>query len=756
MIKTLLKLCVCYVCIICGNTVNAQEIFNSWSAIEKVPTNLELFERTSMPSKFSLYELKLDEISQKLTNVVSRQDRDQVRGVVIGFPDANGINENYEIYDASVLEESLQNELPNVRSFIGYSIKNPKQIIRFSISLRGLNAIILNGVEGTQYLDSYSKNGLYGISYIQKEIPQDLEGIICHVLDDQASGIVSNRNAESQQRNADDGILRDFELALACTEEFSSYWVGQLGLNSASDFDKKDGVLSVLNDIMTRVNAVYEIDLGLAMTIVANNRNIIFLSDTFLDNDDLSQLLDDSQTWIDLLLFQDYDIGHMLCTSSGGLAQLFTPCSQNNAKAASGTFSGIPSGYSFESTIMHEMGHQFGAFHTYNSNACAGPSTPSSAYEPGGGTTIMSYAGICASSSNIQANADRYFHQNSILQMWSFVSSPSVNCDDEISTSNNAPVSGAGNDYTIPAGTPYKLEGTGSDADGDASLTYCWEEFDLGASGLPTITSVDGPIVRSFPPEVSSVRYIPRLEDYLNNVNNSTTWEKLTLVNRDINFRLTVRDNDARGGQTAADAMVITVDNSAGPFNVTSQNTTDIIYQGGSTQTVTWNVSNSDSGAINESLVNILLSTDGGLNYDVILSDTANDGSTDVVLPNIEASNCRVMVAAANNIFFNINTNDFVIEQNLSISEQDLNDALSIYPNPANESIFINFRNIKTRGQSGISIYDLRGRLIFNSVTNMNASNNIKEVNVSQLQSGVYLLKIDVDFQSVVKRIIIE
>jgi len=738
--------------------LSGQNINDLWKVNNYHYSSEQEWETNELPSEFLSFRMDIDKLENKLINIPNRSKSNELPGVLISFPNIDKGFETYEVYEAPVLSYELQQSLPSAKSYIGTSLTNKQKIIRFSVSMFGLKAVILNSKKGIQFIDCITKDRKSYAMYYRNDLSDRVLAVNC--LGDYSAS--HNRGEyEFEQRHVNDGQLREFRLALACTEEFSTYYVNTLNLSSSSNIVKKNAILNVMNDIMTRVNAVYENELSITMTIIPANRDIIFLSDSFLTNNDISVLIDESQTFIDAFIQSgNYDIGHMLSTSGSGLAQLYSPCTSNKARAVSGGLGGAPIGVVYENTMLHEMGHQYGAFHTYNSTSCASAATSSSAYEPGGGTTIMSYAGICGTSSNIQSTADNYFHQNSINQMWFNITQGNSTCALSSPTGNNEPIADAGNNYTIPIGTPYKLIGTGFDIDGNESLTYSWEQFDLGSSvAAPSDITLDGPVVRSFPPSTDNTRFIPRLEDYVSNVNSSTDWEKLLLINRDVNFSLAVRDNDISGGQIGVDYMTVTVDNSGGPFTVTSQNVNNLSFSGGSTQTVTWNIANTNLSPFNSNSVNIRLSTNGGLTFDTLLiSNTPNDGSESVILPNLDAASCRIMVESASNIFYNINTKNFAIQEDLNVEEVSGFKNLSVFPNPSKGKFTIQFDSkIDYNHDVIVDIYDISGRSVYEKAfSNANAHQFSQTIDLSDMAVGVYVLNISAGTNNSSYKIIIE
>ncbi|MCF1190404.1 M12 family metallo-peptidase [Mangrovimonas sp. AS39] len=625
----------------------------------------------AFPSKAEFYQLDLGLLKSKLQSAPDRRTNQVTSNLIIEFPNSLGGFEAFRIKEASVMHEDLQANFPNIRSYVGTSVNHPGRKIRFSITPKGLHTMTLGNIEVTEYIDPYMNSEDTYMVYSKKDLPV-INDFVCEFEDDSMDS--NKNNVQSQFFNADDGLLRDYRLALASTIEYSEFHWMAAGLTVLdSEADKKAAVLAAMVVTMTRVNGIYEQDLSVTMTLVPDNLDIIYITSDSFDNNNASTLINQSQTIITSVIgTANYDIGHTFSTGGGGLAGLGVVCnSTQKARGITGSPSPVGDAYDVD-YVAHEIGHQFGAPHTFNGNTgnCAGSNrTASNAYEPGSGTTIMAYAGICAPQ-NIQSNSDDYFHQKSLQMMWDVITT-SANCATTTDTGNSAPTSDAGSDYLIPMLTPYKLMGASTDVDGIDTHTFTWEQYDLGPAGVPTETTASGPMVRSFKGTENPIRYIPNLQD-LYITNGSTDWEKLSGVARDLNFRLTVRDNDEVGGQTAVDEMTATVTTAAGPFLVTSQFEEQLVWTPNQTETVTWDVAGTTGNGVNTANVNILLSTDGGLTYGTILAaNTPNDGSEDIVVPNISAPYCRIMVEAVGNIFFSVNQKFFAVG-NYTYEEVDI------------------------------------------------------------------------------------
>ena len=616
----------------------------------------EKVERTSMVYSSTLFNLNLQQMKQNLQLAPSRNSGIS-SNIIIDFPDANGKLKKFKIYEASVMHPILAAKYSELQTYVGQGITNPNEVIRISTTLFGLHAMTFTD-QGIQYIDPYTKDQQNYIVYKKQNVSSDItrECLVENTLSEVDMQNITDNNKIS------DSKFRTYRLAMASTIEYSAFHIAAAGVNSGTLQQKKAAVLSAMVVTMERINGVYERELSLQMQLVPNNDDLIFITSDNFNNNNASVLINQSQAVIDAEIgFDNYDIGHTVSTGGGGLAQKPSVCTSGKARGITGSSSPVGDPFDID-YVAHEMGHQFGADHTFNGTggSCStGTRSPGFAVEPGSGSTIMAYAGICAPV-NVQNHSDAYFHAVSLAQMAGHINGAG-NCAVAVNNGNLPPVVNAGANYTIPNGTPFVLQGTASDTN-NATLTYTWEQTNQNISVQPPVsTSTGGPNFRSIAPSLSPDRYMPRKEDVLAN-NLSPIWEVLPTVARTMSFALTVRDNEPQnGGQTARDNMSVTF-SSVGPFKVTSQNTAQLVLPSNSLQTITWDVAGTTANNINTSLVNILLSTDNGETFSTVLAEnTPNDGSESITLPNISEPNCRIMVQAVGNIYYALNESNIAI-----------------------------------------------------------------------------------------------
>lgn len=621
-------------------------------------SNSNRHEKSSViPKDANYYQLNLTSLNKKLSKI---QDKKNSESVIVKFPNSKGEILSYTVKEASVFQPELQQQHPNIRSYIG---TGNNSTIRFSVSpQKGLSLTYISGKD-VGFIEKKS-NATYAV--FKRSSGNKLLGTFeCSTIErNLKSNLNLNKNITNKEAN--DLKLRTYLLALSVTAEYTEYHFGGpvgIGQESAA----KSAALAAMNATITRVSGIFERDFGVKLTLINNINNIIYTdpsSDPYSDVSNIDNWGFELQTNLTNTINEsNYDIGHLFGHSGGGGNAGCIGCvCVDNLKGSGYTSpaNSIPEGDFFDiDFVAHEIGHQFGANHTWTTDD--GPSNEGfgANLEPGSGSTIMGYAGI--TTSNVQSQGDDYFHFKSIEQVTDFIKT--TTCQTESTLTQKAPTSNAGFDYTIPASTAFILNGDGSS---DGSSTFCWEQNDIGGNGgietsNPSPTNTTGPMFRSYKPTSSSIRYMPNLTSVLLG-NLSTAWESVSAVSRDLNFKLTVRDNMINGGQNAIDEMTVTVDANSGPFTITSQNSQGITWNGGNTETITWDVANTRTAPVNTSNVNILISIDGGNNFSTLLANTPNDGNQEITVPFTPAPFCRIMIQAVDNIYFAVNSHEFSID----------------------------------------------------------------------------------------------
>lgn len=615
--------------------------------------------RGIVAEQFRTLSLDIESLKNVLTQAPLEDITTSFIGLPIMLPLPDGTMGIFEVAESSVMMPGLAVKFPEIKSYKGVGEQGT---VRFDISPKGFHASFFTK-KGEVYIDPYFEGAspYYTVYYTRDYLPTAPIQLSCGKMMEEAeevnTPIINSNSANTvEMRNSEPVILRTYRLAMACTGEYGSQHGGTVA-----------GAMAMINTTVNRLNGVFERDLAVRMLLVENNEEVIFLngSEDFYTNGDLEEMIDENPPVLNNRIgINNYDVGHVLGTNNSinGLAQLQSVCGNASEKGRGGSTSFNTAADAFIiSVVGHEMGHQMGAQHSFNS--CQNVNQPTG-YEPGGGTTIMSYAGICGNPlNNFQSNADDYYHVVSLQQIFAHTREGNGDtCPTKTETGNNEPkVTIAVSDgFYIPISTPFELTASATDENGD-DLTYCWEQYNLGPeNSVPGTPQGTSPLFRSWPPTENNTRVFPRMSNIINNT--SSNDEVLPTYTRNLTFRCTVRDNNPAGGASVWEEVSFEATDAAGPFRVTHPNTQDDIWYVGDFTEVTWDVANTDNNLVNCQRVNITLSTDGGQTYPIILAaNTFNDGSEFISVPNNETNTARVRVEAADNIFFDISNRNFRI-----------------------------------------------------------------------------------------------
>ena len=577
------------------------------------------------------------------------------------LPNEKGEDELFLIQPVQVLSSSISSKYRNIQTYRGHSKSRPGVKVRLSTHFSNINAWVqLPGEEDLFIQPVKSKTNKHFV--YQKTKNDRVQEFLCKTLEENIERKLLKKSSKEAKLNNE---LRVFRIAIAGTAEYTSYWGDDDPSNGTNAEDAFAAVVSTIN----RINQVFEDEVGIRLELVSD-ASLLYedpATDPFSGN-----FSSELQSTIDQEIGDEgYDVGHLFDFGEpNGDAGCIGCVCESGVKAqgySTHPFEDIYGGeyrndYFDLDYAAHEIGHQFGAFHTFSYNT---EGTDVNA-EPGSGTTIMGYAGITGPD-DVQLHGDPYFHYYSIQNITNYVES--IGCGETELLSTSSFSVDAGPDFFIPIGTPYTLSIISLEGE---EITYAWEQLDSGQVTADNFGPYNpkGGMARSIPPKAEPSRTIPNLQSLLlnrltlENPGVGDSWETVSLVERSLTWGLTVRKNTEDHVQLAQDKMEISVVATSSPFALNSQEMASLVWKGGSYQTILWDVAETNSPPFNVSEVEILLSTDGGLNFDIQLGDDVpNTGEAIVFVPNsIDTNQARLMIKAKGNIFFAINRTVFGVE----------------------------------------------------------------------------------------------
>ncbi len=753
--KFSVSLCVC--AFLCSSlSVLASGI---WSLADPAtaPKNIQVMH----PTQFLVYSMDEATLKFEMWNLSS----DPAEGVVISLPMPDGSFRNFKVWQSSLMPDELAAKYPDIRSFTGEATDDRRVTAKLDFTLFGFDAMIFDG-DNTSFIDPFDNyhDGFYMVHYKRDETRAGADRMKCLVKSNDLAVptgetlmVMDDHKTASAGKTVNGLNLRTYRLALSADHQ---YCQAATGLSSPTIAQ----ALSKMTTSMNRINGVYNREFSVQMNFCTKEDTLIWPTNTgsvngadpfnTIDANGSACMSANQTQCTNRIGSANYDLGHVFTTGGGGISSLGVVCN-NSSKAKSCTGSGSPVGDGFDiDYVAHEMGHEFGAEHPFNNNndgSCFGNAVSSSAYEPGSGSTIMAYAGICGPD-DLQYHSDAYFHARSVSQIVTALNGSENSCAVITATGNKlVSLVAFTASYTIPYKTPFELTGpTAVDSVADTLNSYCWEQWNRGDFGNTLVTTfLKGPIFRSYNPVTTPTRIFPKLSMVLaGTLSNAgvegNEGEKAPDTARFLTFKMTVRNIITGHGcvTTPDDTIHLNVvstgaANSYAGFKVTSQGTTGLSYNGGTTQTVTWNVVGTNAAPVSAATVTIYMSADGGNTWPYTLGTFTNNGTANVTLPNpgVTTTSARFKVKGTGNVFFNVNGKNFTVTHNSSVGSAVADPAalagsIKLFPVPAD-----NILNISSvlPGPVQAVIYDAPGQVVWTGEISGNTS-----IAVGSWARGVY------------------
>lgn len=659
-----------------------------------------------------------------VTKAIADDERKVITRMFMPMP--GGTDLTFEIWEDPIMHPDLAEKFPEIKTYAGISQRDPSVSIRLDVTPQGLHAQILRP-EGTIYMDpvALGETNLYQVYHRRDYRPH------ADKVRNEIAVLGSQPPAHSAQRASGDE-LRTYRMALACTGEYALFHGGTVS-----------AAMGAMATTMNRVNGIYERDFSVRMELIPNNDLLIFLdgsTDPYTNFSGATMLSENQSTINSIIGSANYDVGHVFSTGGGGIASLGSVC-DNGDKARGVTGLPSPVGDPFDvDYVSHELGHQFRGEHSWN--YCGGPfGSGSTDFEPGSGSTIMGYAGLCGSDDYV-SSSDDYFHGGNVDQMIAFITTGGGStCGTVTSTGNDAPdIVDYSNGFTIPISTPFMLTAEATDPQNDP-LTYCWEQVD-GSNNIGLTASPDGvfgvPLFRTFLPTTDPVRFFPSLDLVVEG--NTSRVEYLPSDSRDLDFQITVRDNRPGGGGVSFDFANLVADEDAGPFVVTEPTGSGVEWRVGYWYPVSWDVAGTDVAPFDCATVRIEMSTDGGYTYPFVLAESVpNNGGYVVKVPDAVSSAVRVRVACNENVFYNINDEDLSVINDGTVSglEAAQTGTIGLFPNPAQNHVRVQWSGLRLLGANPqVQVIDATGRVVLQQA--VAHSGDQVELNLEPLAAGLY------------------
>jgi Metallo-peptidase family M12 len=392
------------------------------------------------PTDYAAFSVDVADLGAELSNAPTTTGRGAFE---IAVPDPSGALQRFAVVETVVGEPGFEALHPEIRTYAGNAVDDASRSIRMDVTPMGFHASVRSpGAGQSWYVDpAFNRRGeTRHLSYYGAAVPESSELFVERDLEDTADAVA----AAAEEIGPPDGPVtrKSFRLALVTDPSFATYF-------GAANVSAEKATL------INRVNQVYMDDMAIQFLLIADN-DLLNLDSAAVATEDggpcgasacftpellaggcTGELLDRNTFVTGQIVGADaFDIGHIgLGINGGGIAGLGVVGGASKAQGCTGL--PTPEGDFFAiDYVAHELGHQMGGDHTFNGTQQNCSSTNRALFpgttqvEPGSGSSVMAYAGICQQD-NLQPHSDPYFSFVSVEQVTDVVTADSTTIDEQ-------------------------------------------------------------------------------------------------------------------------------------------------------------------------------------------------------------------------------------------------------------------------------------------------------------------------------------
>ena len=355
-------------------------------------------------------------------------------GMTVKVPTPSGASERFAVHKTQVMQSRLAARHPEIATYAGRSLDHRGTSIALDVTPMGFHASV-RGPMGQRawFVDpAFNKRGtLTHLSYYGGSVPKAVADFAEKQAPEVKAAMARRAKAASRVGTAPGALVKQrlYRLALVTDPSYAAVF-------------GTDNVLAEKVTLINRVNQIYNDDLAVQLRLINRTDDLNLDTDAkatgkngpcgshpcfdppgadpetqpgMLDFCDVPGLLRIRTVLGQIIGASNFDIGHLgLGVDGGGIANLGVVGSEWKAQGCTGLAQPQGDFYAID-YVAHEMGHQFAGNHTFNGtqrNCSTGNRNGPTSVEPGSGSSVMAYAGIC-NTDDLQPHTDPYFSQRS-------------------------------------------------------------------------------------------------------------------------------------------------------------------------------------------------------------------------------------------------------------------------------------------------------------------------------------------------------